>query len=342
MRGPNVAPGHSLPGGAIAPVALDSEGFLPTGDAGRLADEARPRRAWSSPEDFGDLQPLLRRLDERRRSAPPPAEACAPLLLDAVIAGHDREMLGVLLFLRPPPSWCRLTALGPRRTASRSTAWASGRRRADRSRWWRANHSRSTKARPPTRGTPISAACWREERVTSSGSSARARASCASTGMDIRRVSSLRRRYGGGCCSGASTPTKAARATANRAHRSRGCARTSRNIFQGVRRRGERCWSARGRTLEIRAPSEPSALEWTRIIGSRRRRLARPEQIEAAYACAEAMGYVRLSAGLEALAAEAAALEAETCRGLRVLAPLPRGSRRRRRPSCSASRSASR
>src|SRR4051812_36195938 len=102
VRGPNVTPGYWQPGGTIAPVELDADGFLPTGDAGRLVDEARPAAGivfggrlgenfkLSSGTWVGVAQVRLAII-----------EACAPLVLEAVIAGHDREQLGALLFLTP-------------------------------------------------------------------------------------------------------------------------------------------------------------------------------------------------------------------------------------------------
>ena len=102
VRGANVTPGTWQPGGTIAPIALDDDGFLPTGDAGRLVDDARPAAGILFGGRLGEnfklssgtwvsvAQVRLGLLD-----------ACAPLVLDAVIAGHDREQLGALLFLTP-------------------------------------------------------------------------------------------------------------------------------------------------------------------------------------------------------------------------------------------------
>jgi feruloyl-CoA synthase len=102
VRGANVTPGYWQPGGAIEPVALDPDGFLPTGDAGRLVDEARPAAGivfggrlgenfkLSSGTWVGVAQVRLALI-----------EACAPLVLEAVIAGHDRDEIGALLFLTP-------------------------------------------------------------------------------------------------------------------------------------------------------------------------------------------------------------------------------------------------
>jgi feruloyl-CoA synthase len=97
-----VTPGTWLPGGGVAAIALDEDGFLPIGDAGALVDEAHPeagvRFAGRLSENFklssgtwvGVARVRLALLD-----------ACAPLVQDAVIAGHDRAHLAALLFLTP-------------------------------------------------------------------------------------------------------------------------------------------------------------------------------------------------------------------------------------------------
>jgi feruloyl-CoA synthase len=102
VKGPNVTPGTWKAGGVIEPVTLDEDGFLPIGDAGALVDPTRPeagvRFAGRLSENFklssgtwvGVARVRLALLD-----------ACAPYLQDAVIAGHDREHLGALLFLTP-------------------------------------------------------------------------------------------------------------------------------------------------------------------------------------------------------------------------------------------------
>ena len=102
VRGPNVTPGTWRAGGGIEPCSLDEHGFLPTGDAGRLVDEARP--------DAGIA--FVGRLSENFKLSSGTwvnvagvraalVDACAPLVLDAVIAGHDREHLGALLVPSP-------------------------------------------------------------------------------------------------------------------------------------------------------------------------------------------------------------------------------------------------
>jgi feruloyl-CoA synthase len=102
VRGPNVTPGYWQPHGVIAPIELDADGFLPTGDAGRLVDEARPAAGIV----FGGRLGENFKLSSGTWVSVAPIrlaliEALAPLVLEAVIAGHDREQLGVLVFLTP-------------------------------------------------------------------------------------------------------------------------------------------------------------------------------------------------------------------------------------------------
>jgi len=102
VRGPNVTPGYWQPGGGLAPIVLDEDGFLPTGDAGRLADEARPESGvvfvGRLSENFKLSTGTWVSVGHVRLGV---VDACSPLLLDAVIAGHDRDALGALLFLAP-------------------------------------------------------------------------------------------------------------------------------------------------------------------------------------------------------------------------------------------------
>lgn len=113
VRGPNVTPGYWRPGGTIAPIELDEDGFLPTGDAGELIDEARPEAGVRFAGRIGEnfklssgtwvvVGPLREKI----------VDACAPLLLDAVIAGHNHPSIGLLLFptaaaLQLPPEALR-------------------------------------------------------------------------------------------------------------------------------------------------------------------------------------------------------------------------------------------
>ncbi|MEO8700587.1 MAG: AMP-binding protein [Kofleriaceae bacterium] len=102
VRGPNVTPGYWQPGGGIAPVELDAAGFLPTGDAGHFVDPARPEAgivfAGRLGENFKLSSGTWVSVAQVRIGV---VEACAPLVLDAVIAGHDREALGALIFPSP-------------------------------------------------------------------------------------------------------------------------------------------------------------------------------------------------------------------------------------------------
>ncbi|HEY4243528.1 MAG TPA: AMP-binding protein [Kofleriaceae bacterium] len=100
VKGPNVTPGTWLPGGAIEPVQLDADGFLPTGDAGRLADPAHPEQgvvfAGRLGENFKLASGTWVAVAGVRIGL---VEACGAIVQDAVIAGHDRAELGALLVL---------------------------------------------------------------------------------------------------------------------------------------------------------------------------------------------------------------------------------------------------
>jgi feruloyl-CoA synthase len=102
VRGPNVAPGYWERGGRLRPIALDDEGFLPTGDAGRLEDERAPDRGvvfdGRTAENFKLSSGTWVAVGELRVRA---IAACAPLVQDAVVAGHDRDYVALLLFLSP-------------------------------------------------------------------------------------------------------------------------------------------------------------------------------------------------------------------------------------------------
>jgi feruloyl-CoA synthase len=103
VRGPNVTPGFWREGGLVTPLVVDEDGFLPTGDAGRLVD---PDRA-----ELGIV--FVGRLSENFKLSSGTwvnvaavrlavVEACAPLVVDAAIAGHDGDRLSALLFLAAP------------------------------------------------------------------------------------------------------------------------------------------------------------------------------------------------------------------------------------------------
>lgn len=100
VKGPNVAPGYWLPGGGVEPLPRDEHGFYPMGDAGRLVDDAAPERGvifdGRTAENFKLSSGTWVRVGELRVAL---IAACAPLVQDVVIAGHDRDELGALLFV---------------------------------------------------------------------------------------------------------------------------------------------------------------------------------------------------------------------------------------------------
>ncbi|HEY8080108.1 MAG TPA: AMP-binding protein [Labilithrix sp.] len=102
VKGPNVTPGYWQRGGTIAPVTLDEDGFLPTGDAGRLVDPSRPEAGvvfgGRISENFKLSSGTWVNVGAVRLAL---VDACAPLVADVIVAGHDRESLGVLIVLSP-------------------------------------------------------------------------------------------------------------------------------------------------------------------------------------------------------------------------------------------------
>ena len=99
VKGPNVSPGYWTAGGAVEPSARDEHGFYPMGDAGRLDDEARPEKGvvfdGRTAENFKLASGTWVHVGELRIAA---VGACAPLVQDAVVTGHDRSEIGLLLF----------------------------------------------------------------------------------------------------------------------------------------------------------------------------------------------------------------------------------------------------
>jgi feruloyl-CoA synthase len=102
VRGPNVSPGYLREDGGIEPLPLDELGFYPMGDAGRLADETDPNAGvifdGRTSENFKLSSGTWVHVGELRIAL---VAACSPLLSDAVIAGHDREQIGALVFASP-------------------------------------------------------------------------------------------------------------------------------------------------------------------------------------------------------------------------------------------------
>ncbi len=99
VKGPNVSPGYWRAGGGVEPSARDENGFYPMGDAGRLADNDAPERGvvfdGRTAENFKLSSGTWVHVGELRIAV---VGACAPLLQDAVITGHDREHIGLLAF----------------------------------------------------------------------------------------------------------------------------------------------------------------------------------------------------------------------------------------------------
>jgi feruloyl-CoA synthase len=98
VRGPNVTPGYwrrpDLTAGAF-----DAEGFYRIGDAGRLVDDADPAKGIMFDgrvvEDFKLGSGTWVHVGGLRVAA---ISAGAPVIQDAVVTGHDREEVGLLVF----------------------------------------------------------------------------------------------------------------------------------------------------------------------------------------------------------------------------------------------------
>ncbi len=118
VRGPNVTPGYwEQPETTRA--AFDEEGFYRIGDAGKFADPADPSRGivfdGRIAEDFKLTSGTWVHAGAVRLAL---IAACAPVVEDAVITGHDREFAGALLF----PSLAGIQRLCPGAPAGASTA----------------------------------------------------------------------------------------------------------------------------------------------------------------------------------------------------------------------------
>jgi len=105
VKGPNVTPGYwRRPD--LTREQLDEDGFLKTGDAGRLADPDDPAKGilfdGRLAENFKLTSGTWVHVGELRLEV---IAACAPLLQDVVVTGHDREAIGLLAF--PNPAGCR-------------------------------------------------------------------------------------------------------------------------------------------------------------------------------------------------------------------------------------------
>ncbi|HMM55829.1 MAG TPA: feruloyl-CoA synthase [Candidatus Desulfobacillus sp.] len=98
VRGPNVTPGYWKRPDLTAE-AFDEEGFYRVGDAARFADPADPAKGIEFDgrvaEDFKLMSGIWVHVGALRVKA---LEMLAPVALDIVVAGHDREEIGFLVF----------------------------------------------------------------------------------------------------------------------------------------------------------------------------------------------------------------------------------------------------
>ena len=121
VRGISIFPGYrDAP--ELTAQAFDDEGYYRIGDAGRLADEARPEAGvvfdGRVAEDFKLTTGTWVSVGTLRVRV---VSALAPLAQDAVITGHDRDQVGALIF----PS-AQAAALAPEELADRiATALAA-------------------------------------------------------------------------------------------------------------------------------------------------------------------------------------------------------------------------
>ncbi len=101
VRGPNVTPGYH---GAeeLTRAAFDEEGYYLIGDAGKLADPEDPAKGLlfdgRVSEDFKLLTGSWVSVGNLRVAA---IAAGAPVIQDAVVTGHDRDEIGLLVFASP-------------------------------------------------------------------------------------------------------------------------------------------------------------------------------------------------------------------------------------------------
>jgi feruloyl-CoA synthase len=104
-RGPNITPGYWKRPDLTA-AAFDEEGFYRPGDAARLEDPSDPRRGIVFDGRIGENFKLTSgtwvSVGALRVAL---IAACAPVIEDAVITGHDRDEIGLLVF--PSLAGCR-------------------------------------------------------------------------------------------------------------------------------------------------------------------------------------------------------------------------------------------
>ncbi|HJQ55625.1 MAG TPA: feruloyl-CoA synthase [Vineibacter sp.] len=101
VRGPNVTPGYWRDPDKTRE-AFDAEGFYRIGDAGRLADDADPSKGiifdGRVAEDFKLTSGTWVNVGSLRVAA---IAAAQPVIQDCVVTGHDRDDVGLLVFVNP-------------------------------------------------------------------------------------------------------------------------------------------------------------------------------------------------------------------------------------------------
>jgi feruloyl-CoA synthase len=105
VKGPNVTPGYWRHP-ELAAGLFDEDGFLKTGDAGKLADLSDPASGilfdGRLAENFKLTSGTWVHVGELRLEV---IAAGSPVVQDVVVTGHDREEVGLLVF--PNPAGCR-------------------------------------------------------------------------------------------------------------------------------------------------------------------------------------------------------------------------------------------
>jgi feruloyl-CoA synthase len=100
-KGPNITPGYWRQP-ELTQEAFDDEGFFCSGDAARFIDEAHPEKGLRFDgriaEDFKLISGTWANVGALRNGV---IVAGAPYIHDVVITGHDRDSLGMLVFLLP-------------------------------------------------------------------------------------------------------------------------------------------------------------------------------------------------------------------------------------------------
>ena len=101
VKGPNVTPGY-LGQPELTAAAFDEDGWYRTGDAGRLEDPDDPNQGLVFDgrvvEDFKLMTGTFVSVGNLRIAA---LAAASPLLMDAVVCGHDRDYVALLAWPQP-------------------------------------------------------------------------------------------------------------------------------------------------------------------------------------------------------------------------------------------------